>query len=54
MFVECERLEGKHGVLAWRRERDANDPKVVVVQRLIWDDGSPITWTDPRWIAERS
>ncbi len=44
MFVECERLEGQHGALAWRRQRDAEEPKVVVVQRLVWDDGSPITW----------
>ena len=44
MFVECERLEGQHGVLAWRRERDANEPKVVVVQRLVWDEGTPVAW----------
>src|SRR5439155_25579954 len=44
MFVECERLEAPHGVLAWRRERDANEPKVVVVQRLVWEDGAPVSW----------
>jgi cyclic beta-1,2-glucan synthetase len=44
MFVECERLVGQHGVLAWRRERDANERKVVVVQRLLWDDGTPVSW----------
>jgi len=38
LFVECEHLSALHGVVATRRARSPDDPQVVMVQSLVWDD----------------
>jgi cyclic beta-1,2-glucan glucanotransferase len=43
LFVECEPLPEQHGVLACRRKRNPDEPAVVMVQSLVWDDPA-VTW----------
>ncbi len=43
LFVECESLPEHHAVLASRRRRNPDDPAVVMIQSLVWEDPAA-TW----------
>jgi cyclic beta-1,2-glucan synthetase len=43
LFVECEPLPEQHGILACRRKRNPDEPAVVTVQSVVWDDPA-VTW----------
>jgi cyclic beta-1,2-glucan synthetase len=43
LFIECEPLPEQHAILASRRTRSPDDPAVVMVQSMVWDD-PVVTW----------
>ncbi len=43
LFIECQALPEQHAILASRRKRSPDEPSVVMVQSLVWDDRA-VTW----------